>query len=220
MKKIAVIVAGGNGSRMGSSMPKQFMALQGKPLLWHSIMAFVKAYPDIEIILVLPEKYLQYGKEITTEFPGVPVQVTAGGNTRFDSVKKGLSLITAEAVVFVHDAVRCLVSEQLIKKCYEQAVEKGSAIPAIAATDSMRVIHAGKHAVVSRDDVRIIQTPQTFLSDILLPAFQQTFNECFTDEATVVESTGREVFLVEGEYSNIKITRPVDLIIAEQILQP
>lgn len=124
-----------------------------------------------------------------------------------------------ESVIFVHDAVRCLVSVPLIHRCYKQAIEKGSAVPAVAATDSIRIFSNSHHHVADRQQVRIIQTPQTFLSRIILPAFEQQYNDTFTDEATVVESSETEVFLTEGEYDNIKITRPVDMIIAERILQ-
>ena len=126
--------------------------------------------------------------------------------------------VNEPSVVFVHDGVRCLLSTDLIQRCYVQAVDKGSAIPAVAATDSIRLVDGDRHEVINRDAVRIIQTPQTFLSQILLPAFQQPYVDYFTDEATVVEANGEAVMLVEGEYENIKITRPADLIIAEQIL--
>jgi 2-C-methyl-D-erythritol 4-phosphate cytidylyltransferase len=122
-------------------------------------------------------------------------------------------------VVFVHDGVRCLVSKDLIERCYAQALDKGSAIPAVAATDSIRIISKDSHSVADRNTVRIIQTPQTFLSSILLPAFQTEYKDSFTDEATVVEHAGQEVFLIEGEYENIKITHPADLLIAERILE-
>jgi 2-C-methyl-D-erythritol 4-phosphate cytidylyltransferase len=118
----------------------------------------------------------------------------------------------------VHDAVRCLVSVELIHRCFEQAVLKGSAIPAVAATDSIRILEGTRNVVTDRNNVRIIQTPQTFQTELLIPAFQRSYNATFTDEATVLEATGKQVFLIEGEYSNIKITRPVDLLIAESIL--
>jgi 2-C-methyl-D-erythritol 4-phosphate cytidylyltransferase len=142
-----------------------------------------------------------------------------GGATRFHSVQNGLKLIIEPAVVAVHDGVRCLISKELIVRCVEQALEKGSAIPAVQATDSIRLVEGELNKVADRDIVRIIQTPQTFKSDILLTAFKQEHSASFTDEATVVEAAGHPVFLCEGEYDNIKITRPVDLLIAESILQ-
>lgn len=219
MRKYAVIVAGGMGARMGADKPKQFLLLKDKPILWHTLEQFLKAYTDLQIILVLPEAFLGIGIEILPSLKDRErVQIITGGTTRFDSVKNGLSVIHRNGIVFVHDAVRCLVSVDLIHRCYEQALEKGSAIPAVAATDSIRIVEGYANVVVDRTRVRIIQTPQTFQTELLLPAFQRSYDPSFTDEATVVESTGIPVFLIEGEYSNIKITRPIDLIIAESIL--
>lgn len=220
MKKYAVIVAGGSGTRMGNIIPKQFLLLKGKPVLWYSIDSFLRAYDDTQIILVLPKDHTVKGEKIISQLNGSErVQIVTGGATRFDSVKAGLKYVQDESVVFVHDGVRCLISVPLIRRCYKQALEKGSAIPAVAATDSIRIVRNGSHFVNDRQEVRIIQTPQTFLSSILLPAFEQEYNENFTDEATVVEAYGKEIFLTEGEYDNIKITRPIDLITAEKIIE-
>lgn len=219
MKKYAVIVAGGSGQRMGAAIPKQFLLLQGKPLLWYSLQTFLQAFEDLEIILVVPADNLAEGEQLAKELNAVSrITVTTGGATRFHSVQNGLALVSSPSIVFVHDGVRCLVSTELIQRCYTQALEKGSAIPAVAATDSIRILVEEGHTVADRKLVRIIQTPQTFRSEILLPAFQNDFEEGFTDEATVVEAYGNPVFLIEGEYSNIKITRPVDLLVAEKIL--
>ncbi|MCX6208843.1 MAG: 2-C-methyl-D-erythritol 4-phosphate cytidylyltransferase [Bacteroidetes bacterium] len=220
MKKYAVIVAGGSGVRMGATTPKQFLLLNNKPILWHTINAFLNSYNDIEIIVVLPKEHLQIGEDIKNIFINNIAQITltTGGKTRFDSVKNGLQHIKEDSVVFVHDAVRCLLDRDLIERCYNQAVEKGSAIPVVAATDSIRIDDNGKHHIVNRNHIKIVQTPQTFLSKIILPAFEQNYNETFTDEATVVEAFGTNVFLCHGNYNNIKITRPVDLIIAEKLI--
>jgi len=220
MKKYAVIVAGGSGARMGNIIPKQFLLLKGKPLLWYTIDSFLRAYDDMEVILVLPKDHLIKGEKIAAQLNSEgKIKLVKGGNTRFSSVKEGLKLVTEDSVVFVHDGVRCLISVPLIRRCYSQTVEKGSAIPAVAATDSIRILKNGAHFVKERQQVRIVQTPQTFLSSILLPAFKQEYDESFTDEATVVEAYGKEVYLTEGEYDNIKITRPVDLLIAERIIE-
>lgn len=221
MQKKAVIVAGGNGLRMGAFIPKQFLLLKGKPLLWHTLNTFLQAYSDLEIILVLPEEHIERGEAIIAELAEPSrVTITKGGATRFHSVQNGLKLITEESIVFVHDGVRCLVSTPLIQRCYEQSLAKGSAIPAVAATDSIRIATENEQSIVAdRTKVRIIQTPQTFKSSLLIPAFQQNYSESFTDEATVVEAFGESVFLVEGDYNNIKVTRPVDLVIAEKILE-
>lgn len=219
MKKYAVIVAGGSGSRMGSVIPKQFLLLKGKPLLWYSIAVFVKTFPDIDIVLVLPEEHIGQGEGLVAGFSITnPIRVIKGGDTRFHSVQNGVALVKDPSVVFVHDGVRCLVTENLLQRCYAQALEKGSAIPAVAATDSIRLVHANGSEVANRNAVRIIQTPQTFRSELLVPAFATTYSHEFTDEATVVEASGKTVFLVDGEYENIKITRPADLLVAETIL--
>lgn len=220
MKKYAVIVAGGSGVRMGSSIPKQFLLLNDKPIIVYSILAFLHAYNDIEIILVLPENYIAEGKRIISAFglPANKINVVAGGQTRFHSAQNGLMQVKDEAVVFVHDAVRCLVSADLIKRCYEQTIQLGSAIPAITATDSIRIEKENYPEVVDRNLVKIVQTPQTFLSNILLPVFEQEYQETFTDEATVVEAFGKQIFLIEGEKNNIKVTTPIDLIVAENLL--
>lgn len=219
MQKIAVIVAGGTGQRMGTIIPKQFLLLNGKPLLYHTLQRFLETWADLTIILVLPEEHIKAGNEIIMDLQATErVKITGGGDSRFQSVKNGLLLVKEPAVVFVHDGVRCLVSHDLIKRCYQQTLEKGSAIPAVAATDSIRIANGYQHQVIDRNQVRIIQTPQTFLSELILSAFDRPFEERFTDEATVVEASGKEVYLIEGEYTNIKITRPSDLIIAEQII--
>src|SRR3954471_7607423 len=216
MKKFAVIVAGGSGTRMKSSTPKQFLLLHGKPLLWYTIQAFMQAYDDIYIILVLPAAHIH--SDVIQSLLNERVTVTAGGETRYHSVQNGLKLVEENSLVFVHDGVRCLVSPNLIQRCGEQAERRGSAIPAVTATDSLRMEINGSHQVIDRQTVRMIQTPQTFISELIVPAFNQPCSEHFTDEATVVEACGKKVYLIEGEYENIKVTRPVDLWFAEKIL--
>lgn len=221
MKKNAVVVAGGNGLRMGAFIPKQFLLLKGKPLLWYTLNTFLEAYDDMQVILVLPEEHIERGEAIVNELSDSKrVVITKGGATRYHSVQNGLKLVAESSIVFVHDGVRCLISKELIQRCYEQAVIKGSAIPAVAATDSIRIAAENDASVVAdRTKVRIIQTPQTFKSEIIVPAFNQSYSDAFTDEATVVEAFGTAVFLVDGDYNNIKVTRPVDLVIAEKILE-
>jgi len=220
MKKYAVIVAGGSGQRMGADVPKQFLLLQQKPLLWYTLNAFLTAFDDLELILVLPKTNIPEGEAIIKDMPGAATRVVImeGGITRFHSVQNGLQCINEPSIVFVHDGVRCLVTKELIQRCYEHAMTKGSAIPSVMATDSIRMMVDEDHHVINRKNIRIIQTPQTFQSHILLPAFQQPYDESFTDEATVVEASGEQVYLVEGDHNNIKITRPLDLVIAEKIL--
>ncbi len=220
MQKIAIITAGGSGSRMGSPIPKQFLLLNQKPLLWYTISAFLEAFQDISIILVLPQDYMTAGAELVNELQ-ITDQTTlvVGGSTRYHSVQNGIQQIKNPSVVFVHDGVRCLVTPNLIKRCFEQTIEKGSAIPAVTCTDSVRILNNDSHKAINRDQVKIIQTPQTFLSAILIPAFNQPYQEFFTDEATVVESLGQAVHLIEGEYNNLKVTRPADLLLANAILE-
>ncbi|HEX9514206.1 MAG TPA: 2-C-methyl-D-erythritol 4-phosphate cytidylyltransferase [Puia sp.] len=239
MKKYAVIVAGGSGLRMGTQAPKQFLLLQGKPVLWHTLNVFLDAYEDLEIILVLPEEHMETGKTIlyATRAPH-RIRVVAGGATRFHSVKNGLQAVERElapgagmaeegrtiadgpedAVIFVHDGVRCLLTTNLVHRCYEKAVEQGAAIPVIDSKDSVRLVTAEGNEAIDRARVKLVQTPQTFRSGILLSSYAVAYQEIFTDEATVVEASGHKVHLVEGELNNIKITTPVDLTLAGQLL--
>lgn len=222
MKKIALIVAAGNGSRMNLETPKQFLLLKKKPVLYYTIEAFLKAYDDIEIILVLPEEHIARGQEIVDGyFDNSKFYFCAGGRTRFHSVQNGLALIAdeEERIIFVHDGVRCLLTSELITRCYESAMEFGTAIPAITCKDSVRMVEGNENKILSRDKIKLIQTPQTFHSKILLPAFNIDYKDQFTDEATVVEAFGLKVHLVEGEQNNIKITTPVDLYVAEKLLE-
>lgn len=219
MKKIAVIVAGGSGSRMNSTLPKQFLLLNGKPVLYYTLDTFLKAYDDLNIILVLPEEHVAAGQEIIDAFFDYNrIKITAGGRTRFHSVQNGLALIEDESIIFVHDGVRCLLTEALIHRCFDAATEFGSAIPVVDCKDSVRIVRDDNSEVMDRDRIKLVQTPQTFHSKILLPAFKIDFKDKFTDEATVVEAFGLKVHLVQGEDNNIKITKPADLIVAEQLL--
>lgn len=219
MKKIAVIVAGGTGTRMGAEIPKQFLLLHQQPILQHAIAAFTNSFADITIVVVLPKQHITEGKKIAEQFTSHSITCIEGGSTRFYSVKNGLALVPPHSIVFVHDAVRCLLTKELIYACYNQALVKGSAIPAVVATDSIRVINGNSSRTADRNNIRLIQTPQTFRSELILEAFSQAYQDIFTDEATVVEALGKEVFLIEGDYNNIKITRPLDMILAENILE-
>lgn len=206
---------------MGSAIPKQFLLLHDKPVLYYTLKAFLEAYDDLQIILVFPEDYQDIGKEIIDAyFDYARIQITFGGETRFHSVQNGLKLVEGEAIIFVHDAVRCLVTVDLIQRCYENTRHMGSAVPVVRSKDSVRLLNeeGNDNEVIDRNKVVLVQTPQTFHSKILLPAFQIDYKEKFTDEATVVETFGLKISLIEGEENNIKITRPVDLLIAEALL--
>ena len=220
MQKCAVIVAGGSGHRMGTSLPKQFLHLKNKPVLWYTLTAFLDAYRDMQIVLVLPAEHLETGRAIIhATYDPDRIWMTIGGETRFHSVQNGLSHIHHHCMVFVHDGVRCLISPQLIRKCYDEALLNGNAIPSISAVDTIRLDTPDGPKLVDRDKIRIIQTPQTFYSETLKTAFRQPFQEYFTDEASVVESLGEKIHLIEGDATNIKITRQIDLLIAEKILE-
>ena len=205
---------------MNSTIPKQFLLLNGKPVLYYSINAFLRAYDDLQIILVLPEEHVAAGQEIIDAFFDYDrIQITVGGGTRFHSVQNGLQLVTEESIVFVHDAVRCLVSVDLIHRCGDVATKTGSAIPVVDCLNSVRIITGVENEALDRNMVKLVQTPQTFHSKILLSAFNIDHKDKFTDEATVVEAYGLKLQLVEGEEDNIKITKPVDLIMAEYLLE-
>ncbi len=219
MKKYAVIVAGGSGSRMNNTTPKQFLLLKNKPVLYYTIDTFLNAYADLNIILVLPEEHVAAGQEIIDAwFDYSRIKITIGGRTRFHSVQNGLQLVNEESIIFVHDAVRCLLTSALIQRCYDAALEFGAAIPVVDSKDSVRLVTGDGNEALERRNVKLVQTPQVFLSNILLPAFNIDYKDKFTDEATVVEAFGMKVQLVEGEEDNIKITKQIDLVLAEKLL--
>ncbi|MEO9211155.1 MAG: 2-C-methyl-D-erythritol 4-phosphate cytidylyltransferase [Ginsengibacter sp.] len=220
MKKVALIVAAGNGSRMNRETPKQFLLLKHKPVLYYTIQSFLDTYEDMEIILVLPEDYIANGQEIVDGFFDTSkVRICAGGRTRFHSVQNGLKLVEDESIIFVHDGVRCLVSPELIRNCYEHALEKGTAIPVISCTESVRLVNETVSTVIDRNTIKLVQTPQTFHSKLLIPAFNIDYKDQFIDEATVMEAFGLNVHLIDGEKNNIKITTEMDLYLAEKIIE-
>lgn len=219
MKKHIIIVAGGSGTRMNTPIPKQFLELHGKPVLMHSIEIFAKAIPEINIILVLP---LPYRKEWETLCKKhnfiIPFQLTEGGETRFHSVKNGLALVPENAVVGIHDAARPLVNTQTIINAFETAEQKGNASPAIQINESIREVKNNNNKAIDRSTIFIIQTPQCFQSNLIKKAFSQEYRHSFTDDASVLEAMGEKINLIEGNRENIKITTPLDLIIAEAIM--
>ena len=221
LEKFALIVAGGSGSRMGSEIPKQFMELAGKPVLIHTMDAFKAAYEGIHFVIVIPESFLKKGQELIANagFNLDQVKVVGGGKTRFHSVQNGLKWVDNNAIVFVHDAVRCLITTDLINRSYESALLNGSAIPSLPVRDSIRELNSnGISIAVNRDKLRIIQTPQTFGSDLLKSSFSHEYREEFTDEASVLEFQGINVHLIEGEQTNIKLTFREDLEFANWML--
>ena len=222
MNLYAIIVAGGSGSRMGAAIPKQFLLLQNKPVLMHTLERFFNYNNHLNIILVLPDNQKDYWAKLCNDYLfAVPHSIVSGGNTRFESVQNGLKTITEnyKAIVAVHDGVRPLVSNETIAGCFDYALANGNAIPFVAINDSIRKIENGKWQHVNRNEFKVIQTPQVFDFDILKNAYQQPFNNLFTDDASVVENSGVTINLVEGNIENIKITTPFDIIIAEALLK-
>lgn len=215
MKKFALIVAGGSGQRMNSATPKQFMEINRKPLLMHTFNAFLKAGPDFEFILVLPENEIEGWRLLCTKHSfNIKHSVVAGGKTRFHSVKNGLKTINDDGIVFIHDGVRPLVSKQTIENCYQTALKKGNALPVIAPSESVREVFNGQNRAVDRSRYFLVQTPQTFRIQLIKKAFEQDYSPKFTDDASVLENTGIPIHLVEGNRENIKITFSEDLTVA------
>ncbi len=215
-----VIVAGGNGSRMATATPKQYLKLHHQPILYYSLKAFCTAFPKATLVLVHPENDQNIINDIIHSLAAQnKIITTTGGNNRFESVKKGLEHVPLEAWVMVHDAVRPLISSTFLNRCLNAAIAQGNAIPALQVKDSMRVWSPNGFQNINRDMLRSIQTPQTFNAAILKKAFEQDYHNLFTDEASVVERLGETLNLIEGEQYNIKITYPEDLIIAESLMQ-
>ncbi len=221
VKRYAIIVAGGVGTRMNTSVPKQFMNLDGKPVLMHTLSRFAEAGLDIELILVLHHDQVEGWKKLCEEHRfNVDHKIAEGGDTRFQSVKNGLALVTEkEGVVGVHDAARPLVSPKLIVACYKAAEMYGNTIPAIPLNDSIRQIDTTRSIALDRSKYCIIQTPQCFKTEIIKKAYEQDYKYTFTDDATVAESIGETIHLIDGSADNIKITHPRDFIIAEALLK-
>lgn len=222
LKKYAIIVAGGSGTRINSPLPKQFMKLDGKPVLMHTISKFAEAGIPIEVILVLNKEHMTTWSDLCKEHQfNTPVTIAEGGENRFESVKNGMKLLPEqEALVAIHDAARPLVSAKTIITTFKAAEMYGNAIPAIPLTESIRQIDSTKSIAVDRTRYCIIQTPQCFLSGILKKAYEKAeYKIHFTDDASVVEACGEKIHLVDGNPDNIKITTPRDFILAESLLK-
>ncbi len=221
MNKAAVLVAGGKGMRMGTSLPKQYLPLAGKPVLMHTLEKFFSADSSLLLVLVLPQEDFDYWRTLCATYDFVlPHQLVAGGASRFQSVKNGLmALPFQDGLVAIHDGVRPFVSENVIQSSFERAAEKGSAIPVVALKDSLRKVGtAGESSFQDRTHFRLVQTPQTFQLKPLLQAFAVEELAIFTDDATVYEHQGWEITLIEGNPENIKLTTPEDLAFAEFFL--
>jgi len=220
LKKHIIIVAGGTGTRMNSLVPKQFLELHGKPVLMHTIEKFTNAIPGINTIVVLaPASRIQWETLCKKHNFTIVHQLTAGGETRFQSVKNGLELVPENCVVGIHDAARPLVGINTIVNTFEIAEQKGNAVPAIPLNESIRELKNNSNKAVDRTNYFIIQTPQCFQSGLIKKAFLQQYKSVFTDDASVMEAMGEKINLIEGNRENIKITTPQDLIIAEALMK-
>ncbi len=213
-----MIVAGGKGLRMGASIPKQFLPVNGLPVLMLTIKRFREYDGSLRIILVLPKEQHEYWNELCKNYHFTDAYaVVEGGETRFHSVRNGLAAIPddTQGVVGIHDGVRPFPSVEVIRACYETARTAKAVIPVVPVVETVRhIVAGGKTETVDRADYRLVQTPQTFDIQLLKQAYAQPYRDCFTDDASVVESAGHEVTLIEGNRENIKITTPFDLRIA------
>jgi 2-C-methyl-D-erythritol 4-phosphate cytidylyltransferase len=221
VKYFAIIVGGGSGSRMLSDVPKQFMLLRGRPVLMHTIEAFHKSDYNPEIIVVLNVDFHQYWENLCVLHNfSIPHQLIKGGTNRFDSVKNAIKAIKTKAIVAIHDAVRPLLSSQLIDRSFKEAEQSGNAVAAIKSRDSVRQHNGTQSVSLDREKIYLIQTPQTFSSEILKKAYKQEFRNEFTDDASVAERSGIKINLIDGESRNFKITFPEDIRLAEIFLSP
>lgn len=220
MLRYAIIVAGGSGSRMGTAVPKQFLEICGLPVILHSCAAFLNAFPDIRLITVIPSAYINEWKEMCALHGYDKICITAeGGPERYHSVKSGLKeTSTDESLIAVHDSVRPCLSKALIVRAFDEAEKFGAAIPVVPLNDSIREKKGVYSAALDRRNFMLVQTPQCFRSDILKRAYLRTYDPSFTDDASLVEASGVNVRLFDGETGNIKITREEDLIVAEYLL--
>ena len=216
MKKHIIIVAGGKGLRMGGDIPKQFVPIGGKPVLMRTLEAFYTYDPAMQLILVLPVSQQAYWMELCNTYGfTLPHVVANGGETRFHSVKNGLAKVEGDGWVGVHDGVRPFVSTEVIARCYEQVREKQAVIPVADVVETLRRLTGAGSETVPRSAYKLVQTPQVIDADLLRRAYQQPYTDAFTDDASVVEALGEQVYLVEGNRENIKLTTPSDLKMAE-----
>ena len=220
--RFAILVAGGSGTRMGADRPKQFLLLRGEPVLLHTLRRFAEPGLGVtQTVVVLPADQLAYWHQLAAEYPDTPPHtVVAGGETRWASVKAGLASLKAhaEGLVAVHDGVRPLVSRLVVERTYAAAATHAAAAAAVMPKDSVRLVSPHGSAAQNRSRLRLMQTPQTFEIDLLRRAYAMPELASFTDDATVVDDLCR-VQLVEGDYRNLKITTPEDLVVAEALLR-
>lgn len=218
-KRYAIIVAAGSGTRMGSRIPKQFLELASKPILRHTIEPFLKMENPAQIILVLSPEYKEWWKEYCRKEMFLPkYHLPSGGFTRFHSVKNALDHVPDGALVAIHDGVRPFVTPDFLEELFQKAEKLKAVVPACKPVESIREVSDDRSFILKRDNIRLIQTPQVFHSELVKAAYSQPFNEDFTDDASVVEYYGETIHLVEGIRSNIKITTSEDMVIANALL--
>lgn len=220
-KHTILIVAGGRGTRMGGPQPKQFLQLAGRPVLMHTLEAFDRWDASARLIVVLPEDQIDTWKRLCEAHVfGRIHRVVAGGETRFHSVRNGLGVIASNGLIAVHDGVRPLVAPSVIAACFAAAADGGAAVPVVPVVESVREVDAdGGSRPVDRTRLRVVQTPQVFRADVLRAAYCLPYDPRFTDDASVVEASGVAVRLVPGNRENIKLTTPMDLLLAEQLMR-
>ncbi len=217
--KYAVIVAGGSGQRMGSKIPKQFLEMRGRPILMHTLQTFHDFPEKIKLVLVLPQPYIAKWKQLCRYYNfSIPVTLQAGGKSRFESVKKGLEIISGEGLVAIHDGVRPLVDHPLIRRSFQTAQKYNSAVATIPLKNSLRQITDTGSKSVERSQFRLVQTPQTFNLSLIKQAYGVREQAEFTDDASVWEAAGHPVTLYHGSEKNLKVTTIHDLAIAEMLL--
>ncbi len=221
MNKYAIIVAGGSGKRMGTKIPKQFLELAQKPILMHTLARFFEASPAINLLVVLPQSQTPEWEKLCKKHNfSIPHQIVVGGKERFFSVKNGLDKITeSEAIVAIHDGVRPFVSVCAIRNAFEKTSVLKATTLVVDLKDSIRLVDEKGNRAVDRNTYKLVQTPQTFTNELIQKAYKQPYSDLFTDDASVVEALGEKIHLIEGDYKNIKITSPEDLIIGEAILK-
>jgi 2-C-methyl-D-erythritol 4-phosphate cytidylyltransferase len=214
----ALIVAGGKGTRMGNDIPKQFLEIKGTPIIVHTVNAFRRYSTDIRIIVVLPATEMSTWQKLVSRYSMTAIQAQTGGETRFQSVKRGLEMIREEGLVAIHGGVRPLVSEDIIAASFRLAAVHGSAVASVRLRESIRTIDQHGTRAVDRSQYRLIQTPQTFRTSLIKKAYELPEEPVLTDDASVAERSGHKISLFEGSYRNIKITSPEDLAIAQALM--
>lgn len=215
-KKYAIIVAAGSGSRMGGDIPKQFISVGGKPLLRHTIEKFLSLSFPVGIIVVVNQEKKEYWKKYCQDYDFMErYAIPSGGITRFHSVQNALQYLPDDSVVAVHDGVRPFVTKEFLEEMFRQGEELGNAIPAIAPVETVREVSGPESYILRRDDIRLVQTPQVFRSEVIKAAYKLPYDPKFTDDASVAEAAGYRINLVDGLKYNIKITTPEDLEIAK-----